>query len=193
MKITLPQVSYTYSEYVAMVEALQLEGKVTGHQQSESLLAYSKLNMHRMHRWEKTFIPSSALVRKIQAIDKPMHWVVITEGWCGDAAQQLPVIEKLATQNPLITTHYVLRDDNPDFMDLFLTNGARAIPVWICTDEEWNVRWTWGARPRAAQEMLNKLKEAAVSIDEQKQELHSWYAKNKHEALQLEVAQILDL
>jgi hypothetical protein len=192
MKIILPQKSYTYPEYIAMVEALQHDGKVTGHQQSESLLVYSKLNMHRMHRWEKTFVPSPALARKIAAIDKPLHWVVITEGWCGDAAQQLPVIEKLASLNPLITTHYVLRDENPEFMDLFLTNGARSIPVWICTDEHWNFRWKWGARPRAAQDMLNKLKEEAVSLDEQKQQLHGWYAKNKHEALQLEVAQMLD-
>lgn len=192
MKIDLPRKSYTYSEYIAMAEGLLREGKVTGLEQSESLLEYSKLNMHRMHRWEKTFVPSSALARKIEAIDKPMHWIIITEGWCGDAAQQLPIIEILARLNPIITTHYVLRDENPDFMDMFLSDGVRSIPVWICTDENWNFRWKWGARPRAAQELLNNLKGASATMDEQKQQLHAWYAKNKHEAFQLEVAKILD-
>ena len=192
MKIDIPKKSYTYSEYIAMVEELLQVGKVTGLQQSESLIEYSKLNMHRMHRWEKTFIPAPALARKIAAIEKRMHWIIITEGWCGDAAQQLPIIEKLADLNPLITTYYVLRDDNPEFMDMYLSDGARAIPVWICTDEHWNFRWKWGARPRLAQELLNKLKESSATVEEQKHQLHAWYSKNKHEAFQLEVAQILD-
>ena len=192
MKIELPTNSYTYDEYKAMIEALHAQGKVTGVAQSESLLEYSKLNMHRMQRWDKTFVPNAELARTIATIEKSLHWIIITEGWCGDAAQQIPVIEKLAALNPRIHTHYILRDDNRETMDMFLTNGSRSIPVWICTDEHWNFRWKWGARPRAAQDMLNKLKEEAVSLDEQKQQLHGWYAKNKHEALQLEVAQMLD-
>jgi len=193
MKIKLPENSFSYSAYIAFVESLLSEGKVTGHQQSDSLLEYTKLNMHRMHRWEKTFSPLPSLARRIELVEKPMHWIIITEGWCGDAAQQLPVIEKLANLNPRISTHYMLRDENTELMDLFLTNGMRAIPIWICTDENMNLLWSWGARPRVAQELLNKLKAENVPADEQKQQLHAWYAKNKHEAFQLEIAQMLDI
>jgi hypothetical protein len=191
MKIELPATHYSYSNYKALIEELLSEGKVTGHEQSESLLEYTKLNLHRMHRWEKTFAPNEALMRKVSTIQQQMHWIVITEGWCGDAAQQLPVIEKLASLNPLITTHYVLRDDNPELMDLFLSNGLRSIPAWICVDEQWNLMWKWGPRPGIAEQLLRELKSADVSVADRKQQLHAWYARNKHEAFQQEIALLL--
>jgi hypothetical protein len=191
MKIELPVKHYSYLSYKVLIEELLSAGKVTGQEQSESLLEYTKLNLHRMHRWEKTFVPNEALARKVSAIEQTMNWVVITEGWCGDAAQQLPVIEKLASLNPKITAHYVLRDDNPELMDLFLTNGSRSIPVWICLDEQWNLLWKWGPRPAAANLILGELKSAGASVAEQKQQLHAWYAKNKHEAFQQEIGVLL--
>ena len=191
MKIEVPEKRYSYTGYKDLLESLLAEGKVTGDQQSDSLLEYTKLNMHRMHRWEKTFTPNAVLAKRIAAINKPMHWVVITEGWCGDAAQQLPVIEKLASLNPLITAHYVLRDENPAFMNLFLTNGGKSIPVWICTGENWDLLWKWGPRPDEAAQLLKRLKESGIDDSLLKQELHGWYAKNKHMALQAEIEQLL--
>jgi hypothetical protein len=191
MKIELPEKKYSYTGYKDLLESLLSEGKVTGDQQSDSLLEYTKLNMHRMHRWEKTFMPNAVLAKRIAMINRPLHWVVITEGWCGDAAQQLPIIEKLASLNPNITTHYVLRDENPAFMNLFLTNGGRSIPIWICTDENWELQWKWGPRPNEAAQLLKRLKESGVDDSLLKQELHSWYAKNKQLALQGEIEQLL--
>ena len=120
-----------------------------------------------------------------------MHWVVITEGWCGDAAQQVPVIQKLASLNPLITTHFVLRDENPDFMNLFLTNGGRSIPIWISTNEDWEFQWKWGPRPEEAAQLLKQLKAAGTDDSTVKQELHAWYAKNKQMAFQGEIEHLL--
>lgn len=191
MKIELPTTSYSYEEYKTMIEALHAQGKVTGVVQSESLLEYSKLNMHRMHRWDKTFVPNTELARNIAAIEKTVHWIVITEGWCGDAAQQIPVIEKLAALNPRIHTHYILRDENPETMDLFLTNGSRSIPVWICTDEHWNLLWKWGPRTVAAESMLQALKESGADESTRKQELHTWYARNKQESFQQEIGELV--
>jgi hypothetical protein len=191
MKIELPTNSYTYDEYKAMIEALHAQGKVTGVAQSESLLEYSKLNMHRMQRWDKTFVPNAELARTIATIEKSLHWIIITEGWCGDAAQQIPVIEKLAALNPRIHTHYILRDDNRETMDMFLTNGSRSIPVWICTDEHWNLLWNWGPRTAAAAEMLQALKESGADESTRKQELHTWYARNKQESFQQEIGELV--
>jgi hypothetical protein len=191
MKIELPTTSYSFEEYKTMIEALHAQGKVTGVVQSESLLEYSKLNMHRMHRWDKTFVPNTELARNIAALEKTVHWIVITEGWCGDAAQQIPVIEKLAALNPGIHTHYILRDENPEIMDLFLTNGSRSIPVWICTDEHWNLLWKWGPRTVAAASMLQALKESGADESTRKQELHTWYARNKQESFQQEIGELV--
>jgi hypothetical protein len=191
MKIEVPENKYSYPQYQQLIHELLEEGKVTGDEQSESLLEYTRLNLHRMHRWEKTFSPSPALAKKIAELRKPLQWLVITEGWCGDAAQQIPIIEKLAGFNPLIKTSYVLRDENPELMNLFLTNGSKSIPVWICLDDDGEILWKWGPRPKAAADLLIQLKANDVDVSIQKQELHSWYAKNKHQAFQSEIEQLL--
>jgi hypothetical protein len=190
-KITIPETYYSYSEYVALVEFLLSEGKVTGNQQSESLVEYTRLNMHRLHRWEKTWQPNPALAGRFRAINQPLTWVVISEGWCGDAAQQIPVFERLAGLSQSIRTLYVLRDDNPAFMDLFLTNGARAIPIVICLNTANEVLWKWGPRPQEAIELLSRMKSEGLDDAQRKKELHAWYAKNKHQALEKELYQLI--
>ncbi|MFN5620894.1 MAG: thioredoxin family protein [Flavobacteriales bacterium] len=190
-KIVVPDTHYTYSEYIALIEKLLAEGKVTGNQQSDSLVEYTRLNMHRLHRWEKTWQPDSALTVLFAALKQPLTWIIITEGWCGDAAQQIPVFEKLAALNEFVHTRYVLRDEHPEFMDKFLTNGSRSIPVVICLNESNEVFWKWGPRPQEAVEMLNKLKSEGMEEAYRKKELHAWYAKNKHKALQSEIYQLM--
>jgi hypothetical protein len=191
MKIEVPQNQYSYTEYQQLIKQLLDAGKVTGDQQSDSLLEYTKLNLHRMHRWDKTFLPQESLVKRVRDIKEPLFWIVITEGWCGDAAQQLSVIDKLASFNTKIKLRYVLRDENPSFMDLFLTNGSRAIPIWLCLNSDGELLWKWGPRPKEAADLLQKLKDADVDDSTRKQELHSWYAKNKHLAFQSEIEQLL--
>ena len=62
--------------------------------QSEDLLNYSKLNDRRMTRLDKTIQLSHETLLALKKNDKPITWLVLTEGWCGDAAQALPVINK---------------------------------------------------------------------------------------------------
>ena len=189
-KIAIPTPSYTYHEYVSLVERLLEEGKVTGHAQTDSLVEYTRLNMHRLHRWEKTWQPDATVAARFRAIRRPLTWIVITEGWCGDAAQQIPVMEKLALLSGSITTRYVLRDEHPELMDLFLTNGARSIPIIVCLNDANEVLWKWGPRPQEAVEMLNQLKADGMDESQRKKKLHAWYAHNKHLALQAELYQL---
>lgn len=190
-KFDLPQSTHNYEEYVALIQSLLSEGKVTGHTQSDALVEYTNLNLHRMHRWEKTWVPDEELKDAVRKINTPQTWVIIAEGWCGDAAQQIPVFEHLAALNGLITTRYVLRDDNPEFMNHFLTNGARSIPVVLCFDGSNNLLWKWGPRPVEATQMLITLKQQGIDEQERKKELHGWYAKNKHQALSAELLELI--
>ena len=65
-----------------------------------------------------------------------MIWLVISEGWCGDAAQNMPVVEKIVDEMPNVEIRYVLRDENLELMDQYLTNGGRSIPKALFVDTE---------------------------------------------------------
>ena len=99
MKNTIQQTllnSFSYSEYRKKVTELISEGKSTGHEQSNDLLHYSELNEARMNRLEKTIAIVDEVKAKLENLDKKYIWLVLAEGWCGDAAQILPVIHKMA-------------------------------------------------------------------------------------------------
>ena len=172
--------TYTYQEYRTLVSDLLLVGKSTGPEQSEYITNYSMLNDKRMKRLDKTIKITEETVSEIKKLEVPQTWLVLTEGWCGDAAQNLPVINKMAALNENIQLKLVLRDDNLDLMDLFLTNGGRSIPKLIALDKDNNVLNTWGPRPTVAAEMVADYKATHGSLDAQfKQDLQLWYNKDK--------------
>ena len=172
--------TYNYQEYKDLVKDLLAQGKSTGPNQSDDLTNYSLLNDRRMKRLDKTIKISEETISEIQKFDEPQTWLVITEGWCGDAAQNLPVINKMAALNKKINLKLVLRDENLELMDLFLTNGGRSIPKLIALDKENNVINTWGPRPEVATKMVTDYKAKNGSLDAQfKQDLQVWYNKDK--------------
>ena len=73
--------------------------------------------------------------------------LVIAEDWCGDASNTVPIIAKLAARLPGLELRVILRDENPEVMDQYLTNGARSIPIVIALDED-SRSWDTGARAR---------------------------------------------
>ncbi len=185
--------SYSYQEYRKLVSDLVAEGKSTGPNQTEDLTHYSGLNVKRMDRLEKKIELSEATTLRLQKLDKKQLWLVLTEGWCGDAAQNLPVIEKIAKQSSHIELRLILRDENPEVMDLFLTNGARAIPKLIPFDEEFNVLFTWGARPSIATQMVTDYKAKHGKLDpEFKKNLQVWYNKDKGQNVQSDVVTLIE-
>ena len=129
--------SHTYAEYRKLVSDLLVNGQSTGSEQSESLTNYSKLNDARMNRLDKTIKLTDEVVSKLENLDHRYIWLVISEGWCGDAAQILPVINKMAlASNKKIDLRIVLRDENEELMNQYLTNGGKAIPkvIVICKE-----------------------------------------------------------
>ncbi len=185
--------SYSYQEYRKLVSDLVAEGKSTGPNQTEDLTHYSGLNVKRMDRLEKKIELSEATTLRLQKLDKKQLWLVLTEGWCGDAAQNLPVIEKIAKQSSHIELRLILRDENPEVMDLFLTNGARAIPKLSSFDEEFNVLFTWGARPSIATQMVTDYKAKHGKLDpEFKKNLQVWYNKDKGQNVQSDVVTLIE-
>ena len=175
----------SYEGYRAFVSALLTDGKATGMEQSEALTNYSLLNNKRMKRLDKTIKLSEETLQEFQKISEPKTWLVLTEGWCGDAAQSLPVLNKIAKSTDKIDLKVILRDENLPLMDLFLTNGGRSIPKLIALDKDNNVIDSWGPRPTTASKMVADYIEKNGALDPQfKQDLQLWYNKDKGENVQ---------
>ena len=171
----------SYEEYRTLVRELLSQGKSTGPNQSEALTHYSELNEVRMSRVEKTVRLTDDAISEVQKLNTPQLWLMITEGWCGDAAQIVPVVNMLAEASPKIEFKVVLRDENEELMNLFLTNGSKSIPKLIVLNPETlEVLFTWGPRPKGAVELIEYYKKTEGGVNETaKIELQKWYAKDK--------------
>ncbi len=177
--------SMTFAEYKKLIDSLLADGKTTGTIQSDAMFDYGKLNRRRMHRLEKTVKLNDSLIQKAVKTECRMIWLIITEGWCGDAAQNIPTIEKIAAENDLIETRYVLRDENLELIDAYLTDNARSIPKLIALDAETlEVVGTWGPRPQAAMDYYHELKNQGLEKPEIMENLQRWYLQDKEKSLQ---------
>jgi hypothetical protein len=185
---------FSYEEYRLMGKDLLSQNKTTGPDQSEKLLNYSKLNDQRMDRLDKTVVINDDLKALIKNIKRPMVWVVLTELWCGDAAQNLPAFAKMAAvKNGRIWLSLSLRDENPELMDAYLTNGSRSIPKLIALDSEtMEELFVWGPRPKSAQQIMLDYRAAGSPADvDYKKDIQVWYIKNHTEELQQEFAELI--
>ncbi|MGB0850477.1 MAG: thioredoxin family protein [Bacteroidia bacterium] len=181
---------FTYKEYREMIDKLLKEGKTTGTNHSEAMLNYSNMNVTRMNRWDKRATPSDDIVELVKSLP-PQKWLVISEAWCGDAAQNLPWIEKMASLNENIDLKVILRDENLDIMDAHLTNGGRAIPKLVAIGESDEILFEWGPRPKSIQATFTENKNNGVDKSELSTMVHTWYAKDKGKALEADFRELI--
>ncbi len=185
---------FTYSEYRDHISQLLAEGLSTGATQSEELSHYSTLNEARMNRLDKTIHIPQEIGERLKSLKKAHIFLVISEGWCGDAAQIVPVIKKIADATDKLELVIVLRDDNDDLMNEYLTNGARSIPKLVLVEKDIHIaRGSWGPRPHGAAKLINDYKERHGIIDEDaKTELQKWYLNDKGLSTMEEITILLE-
>ena len=136
----------------------------------------------RLPAWATAALPSGGR-RKL---------LVIAEDWCGDASSTVPILAKLADQVPGLDLKVLRRDENPEVMDRYLTNGSRSIPVVIALDEEFGELGHWGPRPRVLQAwvMANR---ALVPKAELYPQVRRWYARDRGDTTLREVLEAAGL
>ncbi len=170
----------SYDVYLMQMSVFSKEEMTSGPDQSEMLIDYTALNYKRMKRLDKCIVLNEAHKQKIKKLDKKITWLVITEAWCGDAAQVIPVLNKIAESSDNIDLKLVYRDENEVLMDAFLTNGARSIPKLIALNEKREVLYTWGPRPSEATKMVVDFKSINGNLTpEFKIDLQKWYNNDK--------------
>ena len=185
--------STSYDEYRKKVSNLLKEGKSTGPIQTADLLNYSTLNDARMNRLDKKTTLTDATVEALKKTKEKQTWLLITEGWCGDAAQIAPVINRMSVESDKVDLKVVLRDENENLMNQFLTNGTKSIPKLVVLNANDEVISSWGPRPSLATKMVNDYKISHGGIDANfKKELQIWYNKNKGESIQEDLVAFLE-
>jgi len=177
-------------------------GESTGY--TEKQAGFIPLNARRMARLLKRDRLLAEARTQIKKIDRPVHLLVITEPWCGDAAQIIPLLVQMVEQNEHLQISFLLRDKELELIDAFLTNGSRSIPKIIILDpaQNYQVLGAWGPRPDEAQEMmdsgLSQWRKMAEGLEKQQFyadlyiRLQKWYTKDKAKSIQTEFLQVLE-
>lgn len=152
-----------------------------------------KINLQRIMRLEKQFLPGEEIKNAVDKITRPQLWLLITENWCGDSAQSVPVINKFAKLNSNIKLRLILRDGQREISDLYYgIDQPRSIPLLITYDENENELFRWGARPAFAAELVKKLKNQGMAKDDYNKELHLWYGRNRGKDIEKEITELIN-
>jgi len=187
-----------YEEYRDLMAKQTADGTTSGPIQNAAMSNYTALNERRMIRLDRKITLNPLVADRFAQVKQVQNWLVVTETWCGDAAQILPVLNKMAEQSAAINLRLIWRDENLALIDKHLTNGSRAIPVIIALNEDMTeVLGSWGPRPRDAQELVMNNKELLAKIEDKEErsaqyqiyqaDLQKWYNADKGNATQIEV------
>ena len=187
------QSGLTYQQYLEMFQKKFQETDISKlNEEQLKKFETTKLNFQRTTRINKTYNVNKILSDKLTEINQPQLWMIITEDWCGDSAQTIPYIAKITECNQLIDLRLILRDNNPDIMDHYLTNGNRSIPKLVAFDLDGNELFQWGPRPKEAQDLVNRAKAEGKPKEQFLNELYLWYSRNKGKNLEEEFIALLD-
>jgi len=169
----------SYPQYLLNFKSELDQGPVPRNQHNYN---YVKLNWSRTNRLTN----QAGLVLDFDSIDlKDFRGICITEHWCGDAAQNLPFINLMCRASG-IDLRILYRDENPELMNAYLTNGSKSIPIVIIFDENGDEIFHWGPRPVPAQNMLKEYKLGSLSKDEFNIQVQKWYNTDEGKTLQKE-------
>lgn len=157
---SLADKAFTYTQYRELLhQTIQNKENMTAAQRQ--MLPYIETNIGLMDGWDQR----AALTEEIKAaIDswEPATWLVLTEGWCGDAANIIPLFQKIADHSKgKIKLRLLLRDENTVLMDNYLTDGGRAIPKVIMYNETFTELANWGPCPAVLHAQKKPWKEEA--------------------------------
>ena len=132
-----------------------------------------------------------ALVARATRAGGPWHLAVLSEDWCGDAVNSVPVVQRLVERVPALDLRMLGRDANPDIMDAHLTGKSRSVPVVMLLDADLRERGWWGPRPAELQAWVLGPGQALDSTDRYR-EIRRWYARHHGATIVDEVVSMME-
>lgn len=173
---------FSYPDYLRKIEDQLYDIQNAGDEKDYA--KYYSINLKRIERLDKNFTLTNEQKEKLNQVIPGFQLLIITEGWCGDAAQVMPVVNVMMNELG-VEQKVVLRDENPQLMNEYLTNGAKSIPILIGVGSEGNELFRWGPRPQHGMDLLKKHKENPQEYTDEQfhQDLQIWYNQDKGESI----------
>lgn len=181
----------SFDEYLDYFQSIINSQQPEAPYDQEEYFHYTKMNLTRTNRWLKKGVILPEITAQLASIREPIEWIVITEPWCGDAAQCVPFFHLMAAKNPLISLKIVLRDQPPYLIDQYLTNGTKSIPLLIIRNAAGEDLAVWGPRPAGAKELFLSMKAADQPFEDIKEALQKWYNQDAGKEIQEEIIKLI--
>lgn len=176
----------TYRQYRSELD--ELLSRSTESEEERRMRPYVSNNVRLMEGFDSAYRLGDAL-REAMAAAPPSIWLVLTEGWCGDAAYCAPLFALAESCLPdKVTLRFLFRDRHPRLMDAHLTDGGRSIPKLICLDRSLNELWTWGPRPSVLYTMVKSWRNEGMTLKELIPLVHDWYISDGTLTMQQELS-----
>jgi len=178
-----------YEEALKVYDATPLPPDASDNDRSHK--AFATINLQRASRISRSYVPGEEITALVTGSSGNQLWGVLSEVWCGDSVQVIPYLSRIASLRHGIAFRILLRDENPDIMDLYLTEGKRCIPKLIVWDGDGKQLFTWGARPAGAQAVVEEALAAKLPKDQRLEKLHLWYGRDRGRSIERELAALL--
>ena len=173
---------FSFEAYYQLLENLVETGRTSGNEQSEDKIGLTNVNLRRVQRLLKEVSLNEEQELVLKNLQVQQFWIVIMESWCADGAQNIPIIAKLAEKSGgKVDLKIIFRDENPEIMDQYLTEGNRSIPILIAKNSEDEELFRWGPRPKSALAIADHWRKNKDSIPKKEflLSLQKWYSGNK--------------
>ena len=177
--------AFTYSAYRKHID----EGlaQPATNEAAEKMRPYTQDNAALMEQYDQTYKVNDSLKDALKASPATL-WLVLTEGWCGDAAFNVPMIAAIEKAVPdKVRLCILLRDSNMELMDAHLTDGGRSIPKLVILSEELKELGSWGPRPAGLQAQMKNWKDEGLTLKELIPKVHAWYNTDATRSIQEEL------
>lgn len=170
---------------------LGLQDRFDGGSTFDEVLARPKIHGELWESIYRRAALDEAAMRRTSAISGNFHLLAINEDWCGDSANILPWVARLAEASEHLELRIIGRDANRDLMDAHLTGTARSIPIIIVYDEEFHERGHWGPRPGPLQQWV-MTEGLALPKPDRYPHIRAWYARDKGRTIVSELLSIIE-
>ena len=172
-----------YAQYKQLYDEILADPNPKAPYDNPDYQHYTQLNRSRMKRWDKQLTIADPLLRTLQQLDRPQHWIILSEPWCGDAAHSVPFLMAMTQQNKVISYDIQLRDSPPFLIEHYLTRGSKSIPKLIVRDAQGTDLFTWGPRPKPIQQLMEEMKAAGNDMESIILAMQNWYNEDQGRSL----------